>query len=1458
MCSYTLTRLPVVLVTVVLVSGLLPPGEVFGSSPARAQTTELCDTSSVTQFTDVEAADYAAAYVLCMRTLGLSKGAGDGTEYRPDRNLNRGQMASFLVRLWRDTLKKDCPSGQTPFTDTPAGGTHTAAIDCLYNLGIAKGTSTTTYGPAEPLKASHISRFLLRTYLRAGATCPTAAAGEGELSRAVDCLQALRVIPTTNEGRSPDPVNRAQMAIYVIGLWHNLAGRGLPPTPPERPMMVGGISKFATDDGTLSVFHHSCGLRPEGTVTCWGGRNFDRAPRPPEGRFAAVSVGNSFSCGLRIDGTITCWPYNYNGVTPAPEGRFSAVSAGYRHMCGLQTNGTVTCWGDPEHYNEYGQADAPRGQFVAVSAGVLFSCAVRADTTVICWGDNEYGQLYPPADKFATVSAGHSHACGLRTDGTVVCWGDNYSGQLDSPDDKFIAVSAGGGFSCGVRIGGTVVCWGNDQSSLVSLAPRGLFITIAAGMHHACGLRTDGTVDCWGHGREARSPGGLFALPSAEGPVLVDNPRPVNPIRIPTDVRTSATLETTLSVGRNHMCGLRSNGTVVCWGKESRREYWSPHAVRGQRFSAISAGEAHSCGLRTDGTVVCWGNNRDGQLDVPLDVPGGRFVAVSAGPYGSCGLWNDGTISCWGVNDQSVVHAPKGKFVAVSVGQQDACAIQQTDGALTCWGTRYASPGRDGRGGVLDVPDGSFIAVSAGSGYSCGLRVDKTVTCWGGRHRVGHSEPRRFITGDQIAVPSGEFTTVSAGSGYACGVRPDGTVTCWDANGIYSSGITFHKFITVSVAPTEDVGCGLMSDGHAGCWGRTFDSNNDWTPWEYWESGPWDYEAGAFALPGVLGGPGPPVDVTARIVKSGGNRELVVSWAPPVVDGGSAVTGYRVEYSQSYPHESSTVRMRPADATGDVLGGVEPFVDYYVMVAAVNEYGVGQGVVKDIPGWGWGIRVPDVPSDVEVEVRKSGARGTVAVSWGSPVSDGGEPVTGYVVTYSYSGDSLERTLPADARTDSVIEFGPSTAAYEVSVAAENVKGVGGAEVKVARWCPSGNKYELSSETKRGKGATLFGKMSRIRALETFGAGEDVVNEGEFGGWVDSYENLSQDGCSWIFDDAEVWGDAKVSGNGVVYGNAQVYGNAKVKDAIEDNSVPAYGLYRPVYGPVYGPQISGHAKVFDSAQIVGNARVYGNSKVFGGSVVSEDASVYGSAEVLDNGEVSGSAQVYGGAKVYDFGDVSGMARVYDSARVFDWSEVYGSARVSGRSKVEGRADVRGSAVITDDMHLMAGIYDGESEHVRAVVAIASAVYASMKECPAYNESTAASDAAQFVWVKVLGKSGQYDDSVYVACSYYIFYRDILKALTPTGWQVFLQYVTAFKGISTSTSLLRFYNSLSDILDLYSALESANTIKELGSLLNSVGDGDHKKLIEGFSKIPENLPCQTSTRLAEHLQGTRECY
>ena len=265
-------------------SGMVISG--VGVGGVVAQGVGLCDSSGVAQFGDVSAGDYGASYVLCMRALGLSLGTGDGT-YGPDRELTRGQMASFLVRLWRDVLGMGCPEGGTPFTDV-AGSVHADNIECLYNLGITLGKTATSYAPGSDLTASQISRFLFRTYEKAGRSCEDR---DSELDEAVACLETLRVIPSAVEGRSDDAVTRAQMAVYVIGLWHNLAGRGLPPVPPA----FGAGSGLGPEDGVSDADEVSDVLEGpddgDGGEPIYGDWVIPVFVCAPVGKYAAADLG---------------------------------------------------------------------------------------------------------------------------------------------------------------------------------------------------------------------------------------------------------------------------------------------------------------------------------------------------------------------------------------------------------------------------------------------------------------------------------------------------------------------------------------------------------------------------------------------------------------------------------------------------------------------------------------------------------------------------------------------------------------------------------------------------------------------------------------------------------------------------------------------------------------------------------------------------------------------------------------------------------------------------------------------------------------------------------------------------------------------------------------------------------------------------------------------------------------
>ena len=57
-------------------------------------------------------------------------------------------------------------------------------------------------------------------------------------------------------------------------------------------------------------------------------------------------------------------------------------------------------------------------------------------------------------------------------------------------------------------------------------------------------------------------------------------------------------------------------------------------------LASIGSGRHHSCGLRPDGSAVCWGSNRYGQSSPPENE---TYASISSGGYHTCALRLDGT-----------------------------------------------------------------------------------------------------------------------------------------------------------------------------------------------------------------------------------------------------------------------------------------------------------------------------------------------------------------------------------------------------------------------------------------------------------------------------------------------------------------------------------------------------------------------------------------------------------------------------------------------------------------------------------------------------------------------------------------------------------------------------------------------------------------------------------------------
>lgn len=122
-------------------------------------------------------------------------------------------------------------------------------------------------------------------------------------------------------------------------------------------------------------------------------------------------------------------------------------------------------------------------------------------------------------------------------------------------------------------------------------------------------------------------------------------------------------------------------------------------------------------------------------------------------------------------------------------------------------------------------------------------------------------------------------------------------------------------------------------------------------------------------------------------------------------------------------------------------------------------------------------------------------------------------------------------------------------------------------------------------------------LHRIRALRD--VREDVYT-GDLGGFVQSEKNLSQDGQSWIADNAVAAEDAYVHGDAIMWDYSCIRGSAAISGPsriggnaiIEDYAIITAGY---VHGDVH---------------ISGNAKLFANAVTGGIPVVMEGATVYG--------------------------------------------------------------------------------------------------------------------------------------------------------------------------------------------------------------------------------------------------------
>jgi hypothetical protein len=314
---------------------------------------------------------------------------------------------------------------------------------------------------------------------------------------------------------------------------------------------------------------HSCALRRDGIVRCWGQNTYGQ-------------LGN----GTKTDSTT---PVTVSGVSDAV-----TVTSGDRFSCALKRDGTVSCWGwdSTGAINSNVAVSVGMTGAVTMTSGMLHTCALKLDGTVWCWGVNNYGQLgdgthnnaggpvrVAGLDHVVSIGAGTFHSCAVKNDGSLWCWGVSETGAMgdalyfQSPITKaskvvevsdVVSVSGRNDGSCAVKKSGGAVCWGfnnvgqngdgTDNYSGTPVAVTGLSAgvsTIASGDKTTCAIKTGGGILCWG--RNLGQLGNGTTTPFATTPQAVSG-------------LSTGVVSASVSPRGQHTCAATQDGSAWCWG----------------------------------------------------------------------------------------------------------------------------------------------------------------------------------------------------------------------------------------------------------------------------------------------------------------------------------------------------------------------------------------------------------------------------------------------------------------------------------------------------------------------------------------------------------------------------------------------------------------------------------------------------------------------------------------------------------------------------------------------------------------------------------------------------------------------------------------------------------------------------------------------------------------------------
>jgi alpha-tubulin suppressor-like RCC1 family protein len=332
--------------------------------------------------------------------------------------------------------------------------------------------------------------------------------------------------------------------------------------------------------GIFVGVYHTCSITASGQVQCWGddagaqlgtgdfsldacvGRPCNRRASTLAGLrgVSELALGEMHSCALREDGSVSCWgtgavgrgerlatcTYGPCATTPIDASLDAEVVQvvsgqgavpGPGHSCALLEDGGVRCWGS-NRLGQVGIADArPPDDYVEALAGVPEPSPVALPRAAV--------ELF----------AGHAHSCARLDDGTLYCWGGDQRGQLGTSATPPCPLYEDASFACATT----------PQRVMIPSPVTRVWLSRIG----TCARTVDDELWCWGIGEYGQL-GDDPTLLRECGYFRCSN----TAVRVQSDARVESLVYDLVKI-----CTLSESGSIACWGHSSFDEDGTPRPL---------------------------------------------------------------------------------------------------------------------------------------------------------------------------------------------------------------------------------------------------------------------------------------------------------------------------------------------------------------------------------------------------------------------------------------------------------------------------------------------------------------------------------------------------------------------------------------------------------------------------------------------------------------------------------------------------------------------------------------------------------------------------------------------------------------------------------------------------------------------------------------------------------------